>query len=242
MLSPAESSHFESLGLDELFPELGDSLNFSHLFCTTDLSVRMREAIRMDVFHTTPTYANLSEKARNMLLLPDSSLQGSWQCRRGGGERMKELTKVLSEYLGEQAPTGDEFMNKIGGLCGETSLNHWIDIVGVKNRKITHSWHQDTGNSSGGRKTVLLGFPQEPHFEGVGVFSHLVKLETPAEVERSGEVHLDEPIVYTDETIADEYIVRPVFRQGCEIIRYRDVDVLHSAPDVTYRASLMRFM
>jgi hypothetical protein len=42
--------------------------------------------------------------------------------------------------------------------------------------------------------------------------------------------------------VDEQYIVRPKFAEGREIIVYRDVDVLHSSPDVAYRASVMRFM
>ena len=51
---------------------------------------------------------------------------------------------------------------------------NWIDIVGITDRKISHSWHQDTGRSPGGdTMTVLLGFPKEDNYDGVGVFSLL---------------------------------------------------------------------
>jgi hypothetical protein len=50
-------------------------------------------------------------------------------------------SKVLNSYLGEAAPTGDEFMEKVGRLCGSTSRAHWIDLVGINARKIDHSWH-----------------------------------------------------------------------------------------------------
>ena len=75
---------------------------------------------------------------------------------------------------------------------------------------------------------------------GVGVFSHSVNLE----YERlAGNDHPpNQPVLYPNLIIDDEYIVKPKFEQGREIIMFRDIDCLHSAPDVAYRASVMRFM
>jgi len=188
-----------------------------------------------------------------MLLLPDSSLQGSWNCKQfvqgssddENGEnsklRMKQTSAVLSNYLGEEAPTGDEFMEKIGSLCGSKPSTHWIDIVGIVDRKIPHSWHQDTGRSpNGDTRTVLLGFPKDDNYDGCGVFSHAIKLK----YERlAKEDHPpQEPVVYPKLAVGNEFIVRPRFAKGCEIIIFRDIDVLHSSPDIAYRSSVMRFM
>ncbi|KAL7542675.1 hypothetical protein ACHAXR_012201 [Thalassiosira sp. AJA248-18] len=251
-----EGSHIVSIGLDDLFPDL----DFSEKFCSTkEFRDALRNSMREDVFDSTPTYAGMSEKVRKMLLLPDSSLQGSWNCggqytdnvagvdnNEDGEEtkqqlRMRKLTKALKEYLGDNAPTGDQFMETIGNLCGSKPSTHWIDIVGITDRKISHSWHQDTGRSHGGdTRTVLLGFPKEDNYDGVGVFSHAVKLKYERLAPKD---HPDnEPIVYPGLTVDDEYIVKPRFAEGSEIIMFRDIDAIHSAPDVSYRASVMRFM
>jgi hypothetical protein len=175
--------------------------------------------------------------------------------------RMTRLTSVLEKNLGPKAPTGDEFVMKIGKLCGVNPSNHWIDIIGVKDRPVSHSWHQDSGKSYGfdntngddtpscrddnndmlenSRYTVMLGFPQEDDYQGTGVFSHAIKLCT-AHLAPIGH-NVNEPVLF--EGTADErYIVRPMFCTGKEILRYRDIDTLHSAPDVVYRKSVMRFM
>lgn len=239
-----EHNHVETRSLDELFPQTD---GFSELFYTNQkLRDGIRDAMRQDIFDATPAYAGMSEKARKMLLLPDSSLQGSWKCRgrsdaaEEGELRMKRLTKHLQDYLGDSAPTGDEFMDTIGALCGSKPSTHWIDIVGITDRKISHSWHQDTGRSaSGSTYTVLLGFPIEDEYTGVGVFSHLVKLEKEQWAEEDHPP--SEPVLFTG-SIEEKYIYRPQFTKGKEVIFYRDVDVLHSAPDVAYRSSVMRFM
>jgi len=241
-----EHAHVETTSLDALFPQV-KSQSFSALFsANAQFRNGIRNAMRQDIFDATPAYAGMSEKARTMLLLPDSSLQGSWRCQgreetSNGRLRMKQLTRVLQEYLGaDEAPTGDEFMDTIGGLCGSKPQTHWIDIVGITDRKISHSWHQDTGRSpNGDTKTVLLGFPREDNYVGVGVFSHLVKLEKE---QWAPEDHPPvEPVLYK-EAIDETYIYRPQFACRQEIIMYRDVDVLHSSPDVAFRSSVMRFM
>ena len=250
--------HIKTISLDVLFP----GLSFSDTFASSsEFRADLRSAMREDIFDSTPAYLQMSEKARKMLLLPDSSLQGSWKCQGGRWERkgstdstngegdtctgtdhrMKRLTQVLSKYLGEGAPTGDQMMDTIGALCGSNPSTHWIDIVGVQDRRIPHSWHQDTGRSPNGTTmTVLLGFPPEDDHDNVGVFSHCIKLER----ERFAlEEHpTNEPIVYPSLEVEERFIVRPTFSKGKEIIFYRDVDVLHSSPDVALRASVMRFM
>ena len=249
MVPVDEGSHISYIGLDDLFPSVN---NFSSEFCSNgQFRTALRQAIRELIFDSSPEYANMSEKARRMLLLPDSSLQGSWQrkIRRHGASdnvdiiaaREGKLTAILSNHLGENAPTGDEFMETIGQLCGSGATGHWIDIVGIVGRRISHSWHQDTGRCpGGGTRTVLLGFPKEDNYDGVGVFSHVVKLGH--ERHAPNDHVIGEPIVYPNLNLDDEYVVRPTFKCGREIIMFRDIDVLHSAPDVTFRTSCMRFM
>jgi len=92
---------------------------------------------------------------------------------------------------------------------------------------------------NGDTRTVVLGFPREDDYDGTGVFSHGVKLMRE---NWAPDGHPEnEPLVFKG-TVPDEYIVRPRYAEGREILAYRDVDGLHSAPDVTYRDSIMRFM
>uniref|UniRef100_A0A7S1B8D3 Fe2OG dioxygenase domain-containing protein n=1 Tax=Corethron hystrix TaxID=216773 RepID=A0A7S1B8D3_9STRA len=248
-----EDPHFSFMSLDEIFPGLDFSMKFAN---SKEFRTSLRSAIREDIFDTTPMYHKMSEKARKMLLLPDSSLQGSWRCNGGNWARaednngsdksdncrMKKLTLALRSHLGPNAPLGDEFMDKIGSLCGSKPQTHWIDIVGVLDRRIPHSWHTDTGNCpNGDTRTVLLAFPPEDGYDGVGVYSHLIKLKRE---QWAPEGHTpNEPVLFGRmEEVGEEYIVRPRFCMGRELIMYRDIDVLHSSPDVAYRSSLMRFM
>jgi len=200
----------------------------------------LRDVIRQDIFYSTPVYANLSEKAASVMLLPDTSLQGSWKKPVDMKDsRMNRVTAVLSEAFGDSAPTGDELMHKLGALCGPTPSTHWIDIHGVTDRTISHSWHLDTGVSPDGSKTVLWGFPPEDNYSGCGVFSHVVSMQYEC---HAPECHSRmEPIIF-DGLIDEKHIVRPLYAPGRELLMYRDIDVLHSSPDVAYRASVMRFM
>jgi hypothetical protein len=245
-------AHFEQLSLDDLFPGLDFSKQF---FINGEFRQAIRVATRKDIFFTTPAYADLSPKVAAMMLDDDSSLQGTWNCipksvpeelKESLPLRMARLTKVLKETLGPDAPTGDDFMMALGNLCGQKPSAHWIDIIGVKDRIVSHSWHQDTGGSYEGqselessRYTVMLGFPIENQYCGCGVFSHAIKLKHE---HLAPDGHNDNEPVLFQGTADEEFIIRPEFLPGREILRYRDVDVLHSAPDTVYRQSVMRFM
>lgn len=227
---------FGFCSLDDLF---GADLGFSKKF-NSDSQFRqeLRMAIRQDIFDTTPFYANLSEKAASVLLLPDSSLEGSWRIPETM-DRMSKTTHVLQMALGNGAPTGDDFFQAIGKLCGSKPSTHFIDIFGVQDRKINHSWHLDAGQSPENSRTVLLGFPPEDNYVGCGVFSHIVSLQR--ECTAPEDHRRREPVLFGG-TVDEDYIVRPRYEPGRELVFYRDIDVLHSAPDVTYRTSIMRFM
>ena len=254
--------HFEQLSLDDLFPNLDFSNRF---FKDGKFREDIRQAMRKDIFYTTPAYSDLSPKVAAYMLDDDSSLQGSWNCIPSNKDkvqnissdsdnvRMTRLTLVLQDYLGPSAPTGDKFMMEIGALCGTNPSTHWIDIIGVKDRAVSHSWHQDTGRSyendnccsdsvenlNNSRFTVMLGFPQEDEYVGTGVFSHAIKLSSESLAPRKH--NTNQPVLF-EGTADEKYIVRPAFSPGKEILRYRDIDTLHSAPDVVYRKSVMRFM
>ena len=242
--APQPSFGFKSL--NDIHDGLSEKFN-------SDANLRdaIRDAIRRDIFDTTPAYKNLSEKAVAVMLLPDSSLQGSWRkaptmdgSSMDGSStniRMGRLTNVLKDAFGDEAPTGDELMHKIGALCGSKPSTHWIDIVGVQDRKISHSWHLDTGLSPENSKTVLWGFPPEDNYSGCGVFSHIVPITHECHAPE-GHPRMEPILFASDDAIDEKHIVRPEYAPGKELVFYRDIDVLHSSPDVAYRTSLMRFM
>jgi hypothetical protein len=238
---------FEYMSLDDLFDNI--QFGFSERFnADAEFRNQLRSAIRQDIFDTTPFYANLSEKAASILLLPDSSLEGSWRIRHDDNAdemRMKHTTQVLRDAFFDSVadtaslPTGDDLFRAIGKLCGSQASTHFIDIFGVQDRTINHSWHLDAGCSPGDCRTVLWGFPPENDYSGCGVFSHVVPLSkeclAPPDHNRM------EPLLF-DGSVPEEFIVRPTYKMGRELLLYRDIDVLHSAPDVAYRTSIMRFM
>ena len=246
-----ENDHIVVYSLDELFPGLQFSDRFSQ---SAAFRNALRMAIREDVFDTTESYHSLSDKAKRVLLLPDASLQGSWKCQNGRwyrkplGEisdameigspkllRMIQLTAVLQKYLGSSAPTGDVFMNTIGALCGSNASSLWTDTVGISKRRVPHSWQHDSVPS----KTVVLGFPPDDDYQGLGVFPHFVKLNRSllaADGSGSGPVDFDPNLL-----IEEDFIVRPRFALHREILAYSNVKVLTSEPDISFRTSCMRF-
>jgi hypothetical protein len=135
--------------------------------------------------------------------------------------------------------------------------------------KTEHAWHQDYGHlqdrkpinhdqtTKQGQKNddstaihdsypyqsnnhVFLAFPYEDNYHGTGVFSHLIKLKFEQWAKPKGQLAPGKSIFYNG-TIPDRYIVRPIYVPGCELVIFRDIDVLHSTPDIQYRTSIMRF-
>jgi hypothetical protein len=233
---------WEFQSLDIIYPGLSKCFNND---CTFRNSLRL--AIRQDIFETTPAYSRLSEKAASFLLRHDSSLQGSWKTppavtsnnQTTDPIRMVHTTKVLRDALGNEALSGDDLLSAVGSLCGPTPTTHFIDIVGVQDRRIAHSWHLDTGYSPNNSKTVLWGFPAEDQYHGCGVFSHLILLQQECHAPE-GHPKL-QPLVFQG-SVEENFIVRPFYKPGNELLIYRDIDVLHSSPDIAYRTSVMRFM
>jgi hypothetical protein len=235
---------FSFLPLDDLFGlELGLLAKFNS---NSQFRQDLRMAIRRDIFDATTYYASLSEKITSILLLPDSSLEGSWRSNNNipaaadSNIRMTHTTQVLQEAFGKDAtPTGDALFQAIGNLCGSKPSTHRIDIYGVQDRKINHSWHLDFGKLPQDSRTVLWGFPPQDDYEGCGVFSHVIPLQQ--ECMAPDDHPRMQPVLF-DGMVEKTHIVRPKYAPGRELLLYRDVDVLHSAPDITYQTSVMRFM
>jgi hypothetical protein len=157
-------------------------------------------------------------------------------------------------------PTGCEFLERIGSLSMSTVAPfHWTEVVGVaatqnggrNNEKTDHAWHQDYGclettsdcDCNCNNYHVFLGFPCQDNYHGTGVLPHLVPLKYEQWATRKDTAHHlhKKPIFYHHGPIPEENIVRPWYAPGREIIVFRDVDVLHSTPDIQYRSSIMRF-
>lgn len=256
-------AHFETHSLDDLFP----ALDFSKMFnSNSSFRKELREAIRQDMVfddQSRPSiYGYMTDEERHHELAKQSSLIGYWKLDEENDRdegtftdsRMKQTSAVLWQYLGSKAPTGDEFMETIGSLTNSTDAPfHWTEVSGVaatQNKKMgdktEHAWHQDYGqlekqqqqddSSSVYRNNhhVFFGFPYENHYNGTGVFPHMIKLKH----EQWGVSN--KPVFYKG-TVPEPYIVRPRYVSGREIIVFRDVDVLHSTPDIQYRTSIMRF-
>eukprot|EP00614_Pseudopedinella_elastica_P007340 CAMPEP_0172586344 /NCGR_PEP_ID=MMETSP1068-20121228/5715_1 /TAXON_ID=35684 /ORGANISM="Pseudopedinella elastica, Strain CCMP716" /LENGTH=337 /DNA_ID=CAMNT_0013381111 /DNA_START=80 /DNA_END=1093 /DNA_ORIENTATION=+ len=231
-------SHVKFYSLENLFPEapgLADMFDSSEVFRR-----ELRAAARNDFFVEDPRF---SKEKNDQLRAPGSSLEGNWQTIT----ECPAITSVFkSQGAGVSALDGLTFVKRLGKLCVsggglESGLESplvtggWLDIVSPPNgrRRAAHAWHQDSGL---GQYTVMLGFPNRNHYEGPGVFSHIVRLShvmTPPA--KPGPVIIEG-------NFPEANIMRPVYRKGCEVIVYKDCDHIHSAPDEFIRDGIWRFM
>jgi len=145
-----------------------------------------------------------------------------------------------------------------------------VGVAATQNSKMgdktEHAWHQDYGHLEDRRTPskedattirddgidshdsypyqsnthVFLAFPFEDNYHGTGVFSHLIKLKHEQWAKPKGHLAPGKSIFYTG-IVPDQYIVRPRYVPGSELVVFRDIDVLHSTPDIQYRTSIMRF-
>jgi len=257
-LSIVRHRHFETRSLNELFPEL----KFSEMFNSCELfRNELRNAIRHDMVFDDDSqpsiYGRMTKEQRYEELAKNSPLIGYWNS--SSANRMRETTRVLQQYLGFNAPSGDVFMDIIGSLCQSTEPPfHWTEVVGVgamQNKKMGEkselAWHQDYGcveqqqqdkkdYITNRNNHVFFGFPCENNYDGAGVFPHLIKLKHE-QWRKNPDGMSSKPIFYRG-AVPDQYVVRPRYISGSrEIIIFRDVDVFHSSPDIQYRTSIMRF-
>lgn len=225
----AVTEHVIFFALEELFPATGLQEVFNS---NAEFRTGIRRAMREDLY--VPDDA-VSERANAAISSLGSSLMVNWKTSPTG---YAALSSLFAEY-GVENLSGESFMQTLGGLCGKESHGSLIDITGTGRRQERHSWHQDSGLE---KYTVMLGFPPESHWEGVGVFSHWAKLSHPLRQDgKEGEI-----IEWEDFNVADELPVevigRPEYRAGHEVMVYSDATHLHSAPDETNRESVWRFM
>jgi hypothetical protein len=227
LLIPVTQPHIRFLGWDTLFP----GSNMGAVFHGNSHFRRdLRRAARQDFVRPL----QLKESVKQAMVNDDaSSLQSSWRVEND----FDCMSQVFIQY-GLDTITGQSFVRALSDLCGDTPyvFGSWIDIVGIRGKRLNHSWHQDSGLD---QNTVMVGFPSADHFEGTGVFSHAFKLshQLPPPTE-SGPRLWDETIF----PVREDEIVRPHFSRGKEVMVYNDRDVFHSAPDIAFRDSIWRFM
>ena len=219
--------------LEDVFPGSGlaDAFHSNARFRT-----EIRRAMRDDLF--VPDDSLSAERNAAMRSL-SSSVHVNWFESRTGYAALSELFARSGVDL-----TGERFIKGLGALCGTPCHGTLIDIASIGKQNIRHSWHQDSGYD---RYTVMLGFPSstpsEDLPEGVGVFTHAVKLSHPlAQQHAEGSVIQWENYVPYEGDFDAKYIARPVFKRGQELMIYRDSSHLHSAPDASHREAVWRFM
>ena len=219
--------------LEDVFPGSGlaDAFHSDARFRT-----EIRRAMRDDLF--VPDESLSAERNAAMRSL-SSSVHVNWFESRTGYAALSELFARSGVNL-----TGERFIKGLGALCGTPCHGTLIDIASIGKQKVRHSWHQDSGYD---RYTVMLGFPSSTPSEdlpdGVGVFTHAVKLSHPlAQQHAEGSVIQWENYVPYEGDFDVKYIARPVFKRGQELMIYRDSSHLHSAPDASHREAVWRFM
>ena len=222
-LEAIEGPHLTLLGWADLFPGSGldEAFHSSAAFRTA-----LRRAAREDFVRPLA----LSESVKRSMVTDDAvSVQSSWRTAND----FPSLSRVLLAHGVDL--TGPALVAGLSSLCGDSEhvFGSWIDIVGVRGRRVAHSWHQDSGLA---QRTVMVGFPPCDGFEGPGVFSHAVKLTH----------RLPPPLTPGPRLwqggFAAELVVRPWFRRGAEVMVYDDRDLFHSAPDFARRESIWRLM
>ena len=226
--------HIKFYSFNDLF---GEQLDFSGLFnSNSEFRADIRKAARDDFFVKDDMISN---ETNNLLKDPRSSMSSKWDSKCN---EYHSLTKVFQKYNFPQHFTGKVFMLELTNLCPDTPhrFNSWMDIIGVKKKAINHSFHQDSGLE---QTTVMIGFPPENDYEGLGVFSHAVKLShrlPSPPIELQNQPRLWSSISH--DLFDEKYIIRPIYKKGKEIMVYDDRDIFHSAPDFAYRDSIWRIM
>ena len=225
----------EYKSLEALFPKTRLAERFHE---DAEFRTEVRRAMRDDLF--VPDEGLSAERNAAMRSL-SSSVHVNWFESRTGYAALSELFARHGVDV-----DGERFIKTLGSLCGEPCHGTLIDIASIGKQKIRHSWHQDSGYD---RFTVMLGFPASTPSEevglppGVGVFTHAVKLSHPLEqLNAQGTVIQWEDFEPYEGDFDPRHIARPVFRRGQEIMVYRDSAHLHSAPDVSHREAVWRFM
>ena len=131
-LERIDNEHIKFYGFDSLFPDsnLGEVFDIN-----SDFRTAVRVAVRNDYYIFDST---LSEEANSVIRDPRSTLMSNWI---NHSKEYTNLSKIFKEYSITNI-NGDLFMKTLTALCGQSPhlFGSWIDILGIKNRKISHSW------------------------------------------------------------------------------------------------------
>jgi len=238
--SPWDDHGVRYYSLEKLFPEapgLADAFDED-----AEFRAQLRWATREDLYDPI---ARFSKKVNERLKGMDGTLLCALRPPQKIEEprRCAEMTKVLNKWgLGELS--GATFIERLFSLCGELSFKvqdrekasgSFSDIVTRGGGD--HRWHQDSGWD---KSTVLMGFPPESRWQGVGTFSHIARLSHPLPVPDKPIPVVFSEMVCVGQRIPEDYIFRPVYCKGAEIVTYNDSKTMHSAPDRIDRESLWR--
>jgi hypothetical protein len=225
----------EYKSLEELFPGSGLADAFH---ADAEFRTDIRRAMRDDLFVPDES---LSEERNAAMRSLSSSVHVNWFESRTGYAALSECFARRGVSL-----DGETFIKTLGGLCREPCHGTLIDIASIGKQKIRHSWHQDSGYE---RFTVMMGFPSSVPNEdvglppGVGVFTHAVKLSHAlVQPNAEGSVIQWENYHPYEGDFDAKYIARPEFRRNQEVMVYCDAHHVHSAPDVSNREAVWRFM
>jgi len=160
---------------------------------------------------------------------------------------------VLACHLGASAPTADEFVGAFSALCGDGFRWGAFHSFAVKDSffesapgPFAQEWHQDWAAAEishmfGESRTVMFAFPAagSSDHEGTGVFTELIKLTHEFVTETLKATTSRYQGLATDEAdrkaaaelgVTDAHIVRPYYRRGQEMLRYKDSEHLHRSP------------
>jgi len=238
-LAPEEPASFAYYGLDQLFPDvpqLGAAFNGNAGFRR-----HVREVMRCDLFRPVPKLtAEVNSELRELFIdLTKPHVKAPLtEAEEDGQRKMRPLPQLTEVFAAHSLPlAGEAFVQRLLALGGLAESGQFSDLVGKPHEG--HRWHQDHGDD---RYTVMLGFPPEDNFQGVGVFSHVVRLSHPLRRPETSQGWVAGTPIVVRIPEPKECLLRPLYRPGQEVLVYRDSACLHSTPDAVHREALWRFM
>lgn len=236
---PEQPPRFAYYGLDELYPEAPGLVKAFN--CDAEFRHRIREVMREDLFRPVPKLSEemncelrdlFTDLAKPHVKAPLTETGEDGRCC------LRPLPHLTEEFAARGlALTGEAFVERLLQLGALTDSGRFSDLVGKAHTG--HRWHQDHGED---RYTVMLGFPPESNFAGEGVFSHVIRLSHPLRLPKTTDGWTSGTPIVVNFPAPEEFIFRPIYRPGQEVIVYKDSACLHSSPDTMNREGLWRFM